>query len=134
MKPETELRELDLWISEHVFGFSKIEKESPRRWRVRYRIEPGFEGCGCGGFKSPEAAAAYLWYQVKHPTTIPAAAMAVLEKCLGKLPRSIEISFDADSPGAGYFISRTDDDASQAIIADTLPLAIAKFARQLFSA
>lgn len=119
MKPETELRELDAWIAEHVVGMKPISENGARPtdgteddYFVREWI--------------------HVSESLPHYTTNPADAMAVLERCREKSQSAIAIG------GKG----RNDYIVGEAYVgpngisarADTLPLAIAKFARQLFSA
>ena len=108
---DQELRELDAWIAEHVFGATRaIDKgfacgDCDDRHTVRFNKDEGWTACP-------------LY------TTDPAAAMQVLERCaekLGFLP-------DIKKSRIGYAWIY----GGAASNADTLPLAICLFAKRLF--
>ena len=111
-----EMRELDAWISVNLFQSREIvwiecwaEQGSPN--------EP-FANPGCE--------------RVPHYTTDQAAAMQVLEECLPAIPLTVEIGVVHFGTTPQYFINRIDGEACDRILADTLPLAIALFAKELF--
>jgi hypothetical protein len=135
---DKELRELDAWIAENVFGL-------PVNWEDGRR----------------ENGPVYLWFiagkngesnqceRVKNYTTDPAAAMEVLKKCIGALPLDNESDPEDMSTfslglrrgygGKGGFAIRRFSmwmetySAEEIGEGETLELAIAKFARSLFS-
>ncbi len=122
---ETELRELDAWIAEHVMGL-KLWVETPLQFNcilspnqfvltipnriVRARI-------GDNPTKNFE------------PTKDDCAAALVFKKCVAKCPIGVEVSTN----GTNWFVDRPDGDAFEACFAETLPLAICMFAKKLFS-
>lgn len=106
---EKEMRELDAWIAENVFGETV---ESGAVYSKDFtKDEMGF--CLTG-----------IAYPVPNYTTDPAAAMTVLEKCAEKDPT---ISIQKCQNGWRAFSIN-----AHALDCDTLPLAIAKLARKLF--
>lgn len=129
---EKELRELDGWIEINVFKNSVIEQQSARRFKVRYRITPTFKGCGCDGFKTLKDAEEYLWYQIEHPSTDPAAAMQVLEKCAEHCYTEGQMVCIRPN-GLGWLIVARDSYDHEHASAQTLPLAISLFSKSLFS-
>lgn len=140
MKPETELRELDAWIAEHVMGWKPTF--AVRKGDHYYRAgERGYTSSlyesGCYLKEEAEALLvrgedmSLVPHERPNYTTNPADAMAVLEKCAEKVSLGIEISRDDSGE---WFVENIGSDSTEAVMADTLPLAIAKFARQLFSA
>lgn len=129
MKTETEnLRELDCWIAEHLFGAKNIE------WITLHSelgcpTEP-FQDFGGGG-------------EVFRYTTDPASSMLVLEKCAesGVLNGEFKVPVVIRRRGDRQFVvSESSEDESEdsersyiVVEAETLPLAICKFARKIFS-
>lgn len=117
----TELLELDAYIAQHVMGWTAALS---------------FRGLGLGGgqfYKHPDKTIRVrdrsATVVVFAPSTDPAAAMAVLEKCITKTPHTICFGH---GDGfciylGGQFGRRPTGDAP------TLPLAICLFAKQLFS-
>lgn len=103
----TELRELDAWIAEYVFGAKNIE------W-----IDCWAElGCPKKPFSNHGADS------IPEYTTDPAAAMMVLEKCSGRLLGYITIGkFERFQVMAKKHIAES----------ETLPQAICLFAKKLF--
>ncbi len=105
---ETEMRELDAWIAEHVIGWSYEVTGS----------DPTEDG--------------YCWFdenrkfpcELPHYSTDPAAAMQVLEKCAER--SAIMIIKDDGCVVAQINGKRLTADGP------TLPLAICQFARKLF--
>lgn len=142
---DTQLRELDAWIAEHVMKW--------RWWRFNY---PGKQG-GCGKWqqlvppyekwpttykkwngKQSESKHPSLEdcteYKVFKPTTDAACAMAVLEKCADK--RTVAMNCDKDGNWCVAFIKPAVLGAccvDGAVEAETLPLAIAMFAKKHLS-
>jgi hypothetical protein len=110
MKTETELKELDAWIAEHVMG-----------WEL-WIAAPDCPVYRTGDKDNPTQK----WFK---PTTKSSSAMMVLEKCCERLPLHVEIG----KYGENWCVSRPDQDATEAVIAPTLPLAICLFAKALFS-
>lgn len=109
---EKELRELDAWIAEHVMG-----------WVRASEIENAREG------KSFFAGQTRTWARIGKPfspTTDPAAAMQVMERCIHTddvvIYKTVNEKYGVRS-----------DITDMAIDAETLPLAICLFAKKLFS-
>jgi len=115
-----QLRELDTWIAEHVMGWYRADGK-PSHWFP-------------DGYKNE-------WHNPKGGmdtlpcfTTDPAAAMTVLEKCndklkeLGHFPGAIDL-------WKPFELWKIQSHANSDIHAEaeTLPLAICLFAKQLFS-
>ena len=114
MKTDTELRELDAWIAVNVFGATAALdrgfacRDGDDRHTVRFSKEAGWTVCP-------------LY------TTDPAAAMSVLEKCVekendGVVCGRLREKWCATRNGWGGGFHE----------AQTLPLAICLFARELF--
>ena len=110
-----ELRELDRFCASAVMKWKKRPDKSTRGLRHgEYDIV--YDGI-------------LIWTGMRFaPTTNDADAMAVLMKCVQKLPLHIEISHN----GTNWFVSRPDEDEESYVLADTLPLAICLFAKRLF--
>jgi len=107
-----EMRELDAWIAENVFGWQEFrEEEYPYRmlWRE------GEEG-------SP------VWDEPDYYTTDPAAAMEVLKKCADNLWLSVGFSKQRKTFLCGGILS-----GENYAEAETLELAICQFAKKLFT-
>lgn len=112
MKPE-ELRKLDCWICHHVFG----------RKDVKFTSDVG------GGAE---------WDSDKpHPryyTTDRAAAMLVLEACAQELEiQDLEETVSIACYGPYWVVEKTNCTPNLREEAPTLPLAIARFAKNMFS-
>ena len=107
---EKELRELDAWIYKHVMKFLNSD----------FRDENSNE----------------LWNHHKafSPTTDPAAAMLVLERCVEKndLYDAIVVSFNNNQWIVSSFCNEANEIKEQEGVAETLPLAICLFAKKLF--
>ena len=108
----TELRELDAWIAEHVMGWKPTVSlcqprgdEVPRYWSI-------------GGGRS-------VHMKSFNPTTDPAAAMTVLKKILTDHPRG--------SAMVGYAGGFNEQWSCGRANAKTLELAICECAKQLFT-
>jgi Phage ABA sandwich domain len=102
---ETQLRELDTWIAEHVMGMIKADSPDDTGWFRRSTYLPKFE-----------------------PSTDPAAAMMVLEALRGRGGFCVELIANTD----GWLVHYDDDGNGWSVTAETLPLCIALFARKLF--
>ena len=126
MKTEIELRELDAWIAEKVMQMVRITDESFSNLITEHWINQ--DGSKLKKFK---------------PTTDPAAAMMVLEKCAAKMKRGIVgIGSPMQRQGVASVLPRETQGWSVGKIGfpknfdvegETLPLAICLFAKQLFS-
>jgi len=100
--------ELDKWIAENVMGLV---------WR----------GCGCNSWFDPKNKME-ISYNLS-PTTDPAAAIKVLEKCAEMFPVEIRIgNYDKGR----YFVGTDYDFDMTHGKAETLELAICLFAKKLF--
>ncbi len=110
-----EMRELDAWIAEHVFGLR--HENSPSK------IVPGTFSYQRGG----EVLKFYHGNQLEifNPTTDPAAAFKVLQKCQEERIISLHKN-RISSLGKG-------EEKAIAIEAETIELAICKFARMIFT-
>jgi len=108
-----ELRELDAWIAEHVMGLVRHPCwYTHEHWEGVWRVPDGTKG-----------------FNKFRPTTDPAAAMAVLEKCAEvESPVSVATCFEAGT--WSVFVGGHWDEKRSA---ETLPLAICLFAKALFS-
>lgn len=113
-----ELRELDAWIAEHVFGATRAldkgygsgRSDDKLAHTIRFTKEVG-------------------WISCPNYTTDPAAAMMVLEKCCGKIgPGSdVEICLRFGVWNVSEWRANKIEEE-----AGTLPLAICLFAKKLF--
>lgn len=122
MKTETEnLRELDSLIAEKVFGWSDIEwsqssyefpEEPPPRF-LRGHLDGG------------------LWREIPHYTTDPAAAMQVLEKCAEALPGGVKVR--RRKHDLAWTVAKFEDLSPVWSVSKTLPIAICRFAKALYS-
>lgn len=139
---ESQLRELDAWIAEHVFGykwghFGSVDDKTglpELGWKEPiYLLEPERYGVEKSAHELPPQHRCKVdgWINKGLPsypeyTTDPAAAMAVLEKCREK-----------ESVTIGTLNGKccvTKSSWSRLFVeSDTLPLAICLFAKQLFS-
>lgn len=124
-----ELRELDEWIAEHVMEY--------RWWFDVLALEcmlcrPDETWPERKGFKlhdgKPFGAKDFSDLSLFKPTTDPAAAMMVLEKCISGAGRSAFLTKTSDGWIVGFATGK-----SLSAFAETLPLAICLFAKQLFS-
>lgn len=108
---DKEMRELDAFIAEHVMGKTAISCNDPRPTK---------------GTEDDYFVREWVDISRSLPfyTTDPSSAMEVLEKILPTYNGSVSIQ--ATSNGKQYAVDST--------IADTLPLAICLFAKQLFHA
>lgn len=111
MNPK-EMLELNCYLAAHVMGLDVSQmvlcEDSIYSW-----FEPAVEGNR---------------YLVKFsPTTDPAAAMQVLEKCIKKVDGNIEITIVS----SGMY--RISSDLKNLEWAETLPLSICLFAKKLFT-
>lgn len=124
-----EMRELDAWIAEHVFGLELVqEKDLTPFTGLKERQFFVFQN-GVYQYGSP-------YYKKLGYTTDPADAMLVLEKCAEKCgamtnPCTIEIQHEPDFEEVPWAVSH--DRTLMAGEAKTLPIAIAKFAKALFT-
>lgn len=122
---ENEMLQLNAWIAEHVLGW---------KW-YRYLPEDNHAYSGCRTLANRqhkhlvkanggEPLAEDAFYNIPKPTTDPAAAFAVLEKCCQRWNRSIPVCYSKGWPQPWSFDREK---------ADTLPLAICLFAKQCYS-
>jgi hypothetical protein len=138
---EKELRELNAWIHAALFDGGKYVGLVKRgmwyranaagytnhEWEAgRYLIGDAILHTTSPDCEDPVKVQSF---SIPQYTTDPGAAMQVLEKCTETLPRSLEICKD----GGQFWISRTDDDDTNGVMAETLPLAICLFAKKLFT-
>lgn len=113
---EKEMRELDFWIAERVMGWKRGAKwgNGNGEWII--------DGKGYDHHHTS-------FGQTPRFTTDPAAAMQVLEKCIGKTPlEKIEILKAGDEWLVQYF----DDPVYESEQDSTLPLAICLIAQRIF--
>jgi len=115
---DTEQKELNAWIAEHVMGWSK-EKLGQ---------------LSCAGTFANQGGEVYIhdkgsYVRLFHPTTDPAAAMQVLERCVDVATATIRKQSDGS-----FCVWWTDSETMEEnyIIGKTLPLAICLFAKKLF--
>jgi hypothetical protein len=123
---ETQLRELDAWIAEHVFGWHKIQTGQNHSlcsvcgngFGARHNhYYPDFHGSMSGS--------------VPFYSTDPAAAMQVLKRCVEFAKRNLGHSVILTDTMNGYCVGLTIP-SFKFITADTWELAIALFAKALF--
>ena len=119
---EKELRDLDLWIAEHVMAYT--------------RGHPG--GCAKEYWQPPPYKFGVIPVEkVPKFTTNPADAMAVLEKCAEKCTVTIECAKNASGDWQAM-VSRLNQEGRKTVedfckVADTLPLAICLFSKKIFA-
>lgn len=144
---EEKLRELDAFIAEHVMGFkwardcAKFRSDSPRGSQFKQGTRALIEKLelergkrqdwnGWGKSKGNEPLAPNWRFNIPHYTTDPAAAMMVLAKCL---EHGITILDSQVSPNIPRFtVCASSKPEKYRAVADTLPLAVCRFAEQLF--
>ncbi len=119
---EKQLRELDAWIAEYVFGWSDIKMENAPN--------------EVSSLKPPFGRSPVGYSQLPHFSTFRMDAMLVLERCVQEISWNRIVSIGTTSDG-DYFINYSDSEPNSeafcACEAETLPLAICLFAKQLFS-
>jgi len=119
----TELRELDAWIAEHLFGLkANIRLLGSTETAIGFTTNPYFLEGG------HEIEAIKQYCAAPNYTTDPAAAMMVLERCYEKSP---QLSFCTCKSPYGYKFWLPNN-YSIALNAETIPLAICQFAKNLF--
>ena len=134
---DKELRELDAWIAEHVMGFvwtrhrHAANKFINKRWLLEPEKFKELNEVGKGEWihasgKEEILIAEYGEETVPAYTTDPAAAMKVFKKCQDM--RCLAINKNTITS-----IGHEDEKAIVECNAETLELAIAKFAKALFS-
>jgi len=107
---DAELRDLDAWIAEQVMGFKLNANGMIETWPRE-------------GVRHDLCVANY--------TTDPAAAMQVLEKCADEV-HAYELQIVSPRNGGLWHISSGKRNTPR-VNAETLPIAICRFAQQLFS-
>jgi len=113
---EKEMRELDEWIATRIFGWQKFrEEEFPHR-TLWSEGDPGSR----------------VWDEPDFYTTDPAAAMQVLEKCVEFGGVLVTRPFYHNEKKELWTI-RDGEMGDMTEVGETLPLAICKFAKELFS-
>lgn len=140
---EQELRSLDAWIAEHVMGWKWMRFDAPAvaansgkkrdKWCQlvppfeKWYHQPQLRGiiCNCAIDGMPD----WTDLSIFKPSTDPASAMQVLEKCIQQCPIGLEICHNGDN----WFIERPDMDTGESVMAPTVPLATCLFAKKLFS-
>lgn len=125
---ELKLRESEAWLAEHLFGWTDIEL---------YRPPPEEEDRDGRRFHPPAFFRAMrdgFWREVPHYSTDPAAALEVLEKCAEKIKARDAVAICQLDGTEGWRVTNANMiDSKISAEALALPLAIAKFAKQLFS-
>lgn len=109
---DIEMREFDAWIAEHVMGWEKFNPKHD--WSF-----------DCWEMNNGGGMQGTLIYRFQ-PTTDPAAAMQVLEKCAEKIQNDCGVVIYRITKG---WVVESDHCTG---MDDALPLAIAKFAHLLF--
>lgn len=139
---EKELRELDAWIAEHVMGWKRIGRSSGK-YRACFRTQSGGEFY-TGRERMPIA------YECDHPenemfapSKDPAAAMQVLEKCAEKMTNGIvaiaspmgnqSVASTIPKTTQGWVVGMIGRPSNFDVEAETLTLAICRFAKKLFT-
>lgn len=121
---EKELRELDAWIAEHVMGWRRINDIQRLSKSGEFFLHAA---------EGPFVHERQNYIKKFSPTTDPAAAMMVLEKCLSSDNLTMPIEIDRKRHKGGRFRIETGVISNSILaIEDTLPLAICRFAKQLF--
>jgi len=117
---DTKMRELDAWIEENVFGLP-VDWEAGRR-----KHGPGFLWFIKGENGQPNRCEV-----VKNYCTDPAASFELLKK----LAKTNDVLVSFDEQTGDFFVSKLQAYGTQDFTtgANTLELAIAKFARKLYS-
>lgn len=127
---DTDTRELDAWIAEHVMGFEE---------RPCYHGSARIEGMTfyVANGRSVTGEASKGNHQFPKYTTDPAAAMEVLKKCgehLAATDSAIELGQNLNKDGLIYWwVNHDRASASFLCEAETLELAICLFAKKLFT-
>jgi len=148
---EKELVELDAWIAEHVFGQAQMfgikkrgywylpdahgyTNRQSEAWRLTLEEAKKHE-CPHGG---RDERVTVCEIDTPRYSTNPAAAMQVLEKCLEKAGCDVTFFKSTDKLGHYRVFKIADIDLAKTPVVDfveaqTLPLAIALFTKQLYS-
>lgn len=133
MTDEQKLRELDKWICINVFGW-----EERQAYHGSGKLEGQTQWIAGGKWVTPVAF--HLHHKFKNYTTDPAAAMEVLEKCQSRMDCEDIALGECCGSWSAYSIFRENKGVIGRIHVFvlppeklTLPLAIALFARQLFT-
>jgi hypothetical protein len=143
----TEQRVLDAWIAEHVMGWTwwrfRVLRKSGHGYDRWQQLIPPHEtwhrNPKWGGIPQPQGEGRYLENRtdlsIFKPTTDPAAAMMVLEKCLSVVGTTVHLERRTRQQGfkKDEFCIWFAGKYGEAIKAETLPLAIVLFAKKLFS-
>jgi hypothetical protein len=126
MKTESELRELDAYIAQHLMGWKRTDK--PDNWTAEKVVQFYIKPDGACIVSTPWTSSAYppnVWahsWSAYTPTTDPAAAMQVLEKCADECLVQIRRQSDQSWCVWGDTVDSN---------GETIPLAIALFAKAL---
>lgn len=124
---ETELRELDAFCAEFVMEWLKVAGPDRLDHNGRYCTDSNGDVIVHG----PR-----MTLRKFQPTTSPADALAVLAKCVERLGFDRVITFGQTADGS-YFMNHSnadwDSESFCSIEADTMPLLISRFSKQLFS-
>lgn len=120
-KNDKSLRELDAWIGVNIFGKKAIHKNGPRPTK---------------GTEDDYFVIEYIHisHSLPHYTTDQAAAMQVLKACLkSSRPHGGIVIYDSQISQVPCFTVEAQAIGNLRVQAETLPLAIALFAKKLFS-
>lgn len=141
---EKEMRELDAWIHEHVFGWEFTD--DPEQFTMhdrplcfRYQTANGalevLRGDAYAITHAPKGTPFNRTYKKFHPTTDAAAALEVLRACGERTgPEGLAIEVRRPGPDSWYVCAFDYEiKASAPADAPTLELAICLFAKALFS-
>jgi len=148
---DKELRELDAWIAEHVMDVKRFVGVKKRGYWYRPNAHGYTDRQAEAWWLTRDEAKKHEYLRGDEPVTIcefstplyttdPAAAMQVLEKCVAELELkrafpAIEKYSDLDG-FQGWKVTALFSNGNQQTfseVAETLPLAICLFAKQLFS-
>lgn len=131
---ENELRELDAWIAEYVLGYVWLPDHGRSGKFYLYDKPTPLD------LKESKHGLSPIEHGVHHRvpsfTTDAAEALKVLEKCVFAIPTHHEIKIGMARNGSFLVSVQYDDfepNSHKDSNADTLPLAICLFAKQLFS-
>ncbi len=125
---DTEKRELDAWIAEHVFGW----------------IASGYTGTYDPPLKDKATGKSAGIPLMFNPTTDPAAALEVLKMAAAKFPKGIvgigspmgkeSVASTLPKTSQGWVVGWIGKPCNFDVEADTLELAICLFTKKLFTA
>lgn len=115
-----ELRELDSWIEENIFGRRRVEAGTHYHWPSQREIDDLKKAC-------PELAAV-SYIGAREFTTNDADAALVRRKCIDLIPRGIRIQ---RRPQGDWFVCKYEDLEPVWATGETEQIAVCLFAKKL---